>query len=34
AIVRSVARRHGGDAGWRPADDGNLFFIELPRAAG
>jgi len=34
AIVRSVARRHGGDAGWRPGDDGNLFFIELPRAAG
>lgn len=33
AIVRSVARRHGGDAGWRPDDDANVFFIELPRAA-
>ena len=30
AIVRLVARRHGGDAFSRPADEGALFIMRLP----
>lgn len=30
AFVQAVAQHHGGRAGWSHADQGNVFFIELP----